>query len=102
MSALALVWRSLFRHHWRAWLALALAGGLGGGLVIATASAAHRTDNALARYLRAIDRGNVFITQGFITGDDGLDFGKVERLPQVVEASRAQGEWKSVVSGTSM
>src|SRR5262245_47131548 len=90
MSALAMVWRSLFRRNWRAWLALALAGGLGGGLVIATASAADRTNRALAHYVAASSRESVLVVQGFAAGDDGIDFGSVARLPQVEVSSRVQ------------
>jgi hypothetical protein len=42
-----------FRSHWRAWLAVALLAGLGGGLLLAVAAGARRTDSAWARYRAA-------------------------------------------------
>jgi len=39
-----------FRSHWRTWLAVALLAGLAGGILVAVAAGARRTDSALARY----------------------------------------------------
>ena len=52
----AAVWmrfRAELRSHWRAWLTLAVLAGLAGGLVVAAAAGARRTDSALARHLVA-------------------------------------------------
>ena len=38
------------RSHWLAWVAAALLVGLAGGILVATAAGARRTDSALARY----------------------------------------------------
>ncbi len=43
--------RAGFRHSWRAWLALALLLGVMGGVVLATAAGARRTDTAYPRLL---------------------------------------------------
>jgi hypothetical protein len=56
--------------------------------VIATASAADRTNDALARYVAASHREDVNLVQGFVTGDDSLNYRAVERLPQVATWSR--------------
>jgi ABC-type lipoprotein release transport system permease subunit len=45
--------RAELRSHWRAWLTLAVLAGLAGGLVVAAAAGARRTDSALARHLVA-------------------------------------------------
>lgn len=38
------------RRHWRAWVAVALLAGLAGGVLVAAAAGARRTDSTLARY----------------------------------------------------
>jgi ABC-type lipoprotein release transport system permease subunit len=87
LAAVWLRWRSELRSRWRAWLAVAALVGLAGGVVIAAAAGARRTDSAYPRFLRAYKAADVLIA------DDGevpqpFDLRKVERLPQVAEAVR--------------
>jgi FtsX-like permease family len=53
VAAVWLRFRVELRTHWRAWLTLALLSGLAGGVLIAGAAGARRTDSALARHLVA-------------------------------------------------
>ena len=54
--AAALAWAGLeLRARWRATLVLALMVGLGGGVALATAAGARRTNTAFDRFLDATD-----------------------------------------------
>jgi ABC-type lipoprotein release transport system permease subunit len=76
------------RSRWRAWLALAVLAGVAGGLVLATAAGARRTDSALERHRDAIESVDVWVARGDFFGLD-VDFSRVERLPQVAQSSRS-------------
>ena len=88
---MAAVWirlRAELRSRWRAWLVLAVLAGIAGGLVTAVAAGARRTDSAVARNRVATETFDVWVARGDFFGLD-VDFDRVERLPQVVEASRS-------------
>src|SRR5687768_6496232 len=53
MSAVTFSVRAELRGHWRSILATAIVAGLAGGLVIAAAAGARRTDSAFTRFLDA-------------------------------------------------
>ena len=61
VAAVRMRLRAELRSRWRAWLALAVLAGLGAGLVIATAAAARRTDDAVARYRAAAEVFDVWV-----------------------------------------
>src|SRR5438477_2993981 len=84
--------RAELKARWKAWVALTVMLGLFGGLVIAIAAGARRTDSAYPRFLawsRAPDvavprfsgqgAGDVF---GVVTLSD------IEALPEVVDSAR--------------
>ena len=81
--------RAELRTRHRSWLVLALLIGLAGGVVLATAAGARRTESALARHVTAYELADVVTMRGFyIDGRETLDLERVARLPQVVAASR--------------
>src|SRR5438105_1394438 len=98
MRAVLLRARSELRARWRAWLSLTLILGVFGGLVIAIAAGARRTDSAYRRFLtssKAYDvvvprlprgAGSNLSSESGITARVSLD--RVEHLPQVADAVR--------------
>ena len=81
--------RDELRSRPRSWLVLALLIGLAGGVVLATAAGARRTESALARHVTAYELADVVTMRGFyIDGRETLDLERVASLPQVVAASR--------------
>jgi ABC-type lipoprotein release transport system permease subunit len=78
--------RAELRSRWRAWLALAVLAGVGAGLVIATAAAARRTDDAVARYRAAAEVFDVWVGKNEMSTEA---FARVEKLPQVARAVRS-------------
>jgi ABC-type lipoprotein release transport system permease subunit len=78
--------RAELRSRWRAWLTLAVLAGVGAGLVIATAAAARRTDDAVARYRAAAEVFDVWVGQNEMSA---AAFARVENLPQVARAIRS-------------
>jgi hypothetical protein len=70
------------RSRWRDWLTLAVVTGLAGGVLIATAAGARRTDTALARYLVAYR-----FRDASVFANDPFYLGKVKKLPQVEASS---------------
>ena len=91
---MAAVWmrlRSELRTRRRSWVALALLLGIFGGGVIAAAAGARRTDSAYPRFLEATNAADVVVLVlpfGEVFAE--LDLADVERLPQVIEASRVR------------
>jgi len=80
------IWvRQALATRWRGWIALALLAGITGGLGIAAAAGARRTDTAYARFREATGRSDVilFPTQA---GVFASDFSAVRALPEVEEA----------------
>ena len=87
--AARLVLRAELRTRCHGWLVLALLIGLAGGVVLATAAGARRTDSALARHVAAYQLADVVAMRGFwIDGKETLDLDRVAHLPQVAAASR--------------
>jgi ABC-type lipoprotein release transport system permease subunit len=71
------------RSHWQAWLTLALVAGLAGGVLVAAAAGARRTDTALARYQAAY-----LFRNARLWGGSPLSFGPLEKqLPDVAASS---------------
>ncbi len=88
---MAAVWfclRAEMRSRWRTWLALAVLAGSAGGLVLAVAAAARRTDSAIVRHRVATESMDVWVGRGDYFGLD-LDFDRVARLPQVAQVARS-------------
>ena len=80
------------RSRWREWLAIALFAGLAGGLVIAAAAGARRTDSALTRHLVAYRFPDAEIPKDNGTANNsGSYFEKtmahVRSLPQVTASA---------------
>jgi putative ABC transport system permease protein len=75
VAAVWLVIRTLLRARWRSWLVLAVLAGLGGGMVIAVAAGARRTDAAYPSLI------------AWSAAPDALVAAGRERVPQVSEAA---------------
>jgi ABC-type lipoprotein release transport system permease subunit len=86
MPAVRMRLRAELRSRWRAWLALAVLAGVGAGLVIATAAAARRTDDAVARYRAGAEVFDVWVGRNEMSA---AAFARVEKLPQVARAIRS-------------
>lgn len=76
------------RSRWREWLAVALFAGLAGGLVIAAAAGARRTESSLERHLVAYRFPDAQITRDNVSGDNRDSYFKktmaqIRALPQV-------------------
>jgi len=71
------------RSHWRGWLAVALLAGLAGGILVAVAAGARRTDSAWPRYQAAYHFRNARLWAGSSPGSLRV----FERLPQVAAGS---------------
>jgi putative ABC transport system permease protein len=76
MAAVWLIVRARLRTRWRSWLLLAVLAGLAGGLVIALAAGARRTDAAYPALV------------AWSASPDALVAAGNERLPQVSESAR--------------
>jgi len=83
VAAVRIRFRAELRSRWRAWLALALMAGAAGGVVVALAAGAHRTQTALHRYYVATHAADAYVDPGFGFGEESLNLGRIERLPQV-------------------
>lgn len=72
------------RSQWRAWLSLSLLFGVFGGVVLAAAAGARRTDTAYVRFLEATDASDVYISpyETLLRGS----YDEIRRLPQVQDA----------------
>jgi len=81
--------RSELRSHWRTLVALCLLAGIPGGVAIAAAIGASRTDSLSARVIRAEDPTDIFYSPGF--QDVHLRFEDVARLPVVSAAYDFKG-----------
>lgn len=88
MAPVWLRFRAEFRSRWRSWLPLAALAGIAAGFVLATAAGAQRTDTAIARYRAEAEVFDVWVGRGELWNLK-LDFARVERLPQVIQATRS-------------
>jgi hypothetical protein len=88
MAAIRIRFRAELRARWRAWLILALAAGVGGGLLVAMAAASHRTASAFDRFLVAVNAADAYVGRGIAVGDESLEFDRIARLPQVAQTER--------------
>ncbi len=77
------------RASWRAWAAFALLVGLAGGVVLAAAAGARRTDSAFPRFLQATAAASVLVGPA-MSGVGGFDFA-VGRLPGVTAIAPVVG-----------
>ncbi len=85
MAAVWMWFRIELRSRWRGWLTVALLAGIAGGLVVAAAAGARRTDSALARHLAA------YRFQDAMVGVPPSSAARIRALPQV-QASALDGE----------
>ncbi len=88
MGAIRIRFRAELRSRWRAWLILALAAGLAGGLLVAMVAASQRTATAFGRFLVAVNAADVYVARGIVVGDESLDLDRIARLPQVAASQR--------------
>jgi hypothetical protein len=88
VAAIRIRFRAQLRSRWRAWLILALAAGAAGGLVVAMAAGAHRTQSAYGRYLLSVNAADAYVDPPFFLGEQHFDLQRVARLPQVAATER--------------
>jgi len=74
-----------FRSHWRAWLVVALLAGLAGGILVAVAAGARRTDSALARHLTVYGFRNARVVG--VSGASPSVLEHLKKLPMVAAGS---------------
>ncbi|HZO49389.1 MAG TPA: FtsX-like permease family protein [Gaiellaceae bacterium] len=85
MGVLTLRFRSELRTSWRAWLALALVGGLAGAVVTGAAVGARRTDSVYERFLHASRASDVVYLDDTEGTPHAPDPRLLARLPHVQE-----------------
>lgn len=90
MSAVRLRFRSELRARWRAWRGLVVIVVVGGGVVIALATGARRTDSAYTRFLGSQDAWDVEFQNTLDAGTATIDRRAIEALPQVAEVATAR------------
>lgn len=88
MGAVRMRLRADLRERWRSWVGLALLAGLAGGLVIAAAAGARRTQSAYPRLLARSNPADVIVYNYQDPGLAVLDPEQIEALPHVAEAVR--------------
>jgi ABC-type lipoprotein release transport system permease subunit len=91
MDPVLLRLRAELRSNVRSWLAMSLLIGLAGGLVIAAAAGARRTETAVSRFARATKTTDVAMQTGARFGFADLTLAEVKRLPQVASAYQEEG-----------
>jgi ABC-type lipoprotein release transport system permease subunit len=89
MAALRIRLRAQVRSRWRAWLAIGVLAGLLGGIVIAGAAGAKRTQGSYRRYLASINGADVYVDPFVSEQGDSIPLNPVARLPQVAKSERA-------------
>jgi hypothetical protein len=87
MGAVSMVVMAGLRSRWRSWLALALVAGLMGGLVVAVAAGARRTDAAYPALIAWSRPPDDLISLGWGQTFAGAPAAAVSRLPQVTAAA---------------
>lgn len=89
---MAVVWcwaRAELRRRWTAWLSIALLVGIGGGLAMAAASAARRTDSAYPRFLDGAAPPDLVLDPDFEV-DTAAFLDAVAEVPGVADRSDAR------------
>src|SRR5215472_6882294 len=89
MSAVWLVVRAQLRSGWRSWLVVAIVAGLAGGLVIAVAAGARRTDAAYPDLVAWSGSPDELVGLGSGLGPlyVNVTAAAITRLPQVASAA---------------
>jgi ABC-type lipoprotein release transport system permease subunit len=77
--------RTELSARWRALVGLGLLAGLLGGVVIAAAAGARRTDSAYSRFLAVARAPELSVSSGLVSSK-AFNLAKVAQLPQVAEA----------------
>src|SRR3954465_11486556 len=85
-TAIAFRLRTELRSRLRSWVWVGLLVGLAGGVTIAAAAGARRTETAVPRSAEASNFSDLTISQ---FGHSGIDYGRLAKLPQVSYAYRA-------------
>ncbi|MFN2613395.1 MAG: FtsX-like permease family protein [Actinomycetota bacterium] len=90
MNAVWMRARAELRARWRASVGLGVVIALAGGLVMAAAAGARRTESAYPRFVRAQngDQGGLTSDPGHFFGFAAIDFDRVEKMPEVVDSAR--------------
>jgi ABC-type lipoprotein release transport system permease subunit len=83
--------RAEVRSNLRGWLAVSLLVGLLGGLVIAAAAGARRTETAVGRLAEASKISDISMPVGSEIGYADLSLDRVKQLPQVASAYHDEG-----------
>jgi hypothetical protein len=91
MAPVLLRLRAELRSNLRSWLAMSCLVGLAGGLVIAAAAGARRTDTAVSRFATATKTSDVAMPVGSRFGFADLTLDEVKRLPHVASAYLQEG-----------
>jgi FtsX-like permease family len=91
MSPILFRLRAEVRSNLWGWLAMSLLVGLAGGLVIAAAAGARRTETAVSRQAEASKVSDVSMPIGSQLGYADLRLKRLQRLPQVASAYTEQG-----------
>ena len=89
MAVLAIRMRAALRSRWRSWLAVAILAGVLGGIVIAAAAGARRTEGSYRRYLGSINQGDIYVDPFVSEGGDSIPLDPVARLPEVSKTERS-------------
>lgn len=87
MGAVGLLARGEFRRRWRSVVGLMVLVGVVGGLVLATAAGARRSETALARFSSASRSSDVSLLLAFGYTPTGAQLGELRRVPDVAAIS---------------
>jgi FtsX-like permease family len=90
MGAVWLRSRSELRHRWKAWLAVALLAGIGGGIATGAFAAAERVERTYPEFVEAGHPMDVLVPGASPFGlVGGVDLNQVGRLPEVADTADA-------------
>jgi len=84
------LFRVSFRTRWRAWIAIAVLAGVAGGVVLAAAAGARRTDSAPERVVAATRASDVLVNPNNGSLSDA-QWRELEQRPEVAEWARLAG-----------
>lgn len=90
MTAVMVRLASEVRSRWPSWVGLTLLIGLFGGVVLASAAGARRTDSAFPRLVDDANAPDYLVAVGY-TGLESGFYEEVERLPEVADAAPLAG-----------